>query len=319
MSTPLLFILTVLIWGSTFLVIKMQLGEIAPAVSVVYRFGIGTLILFSWCAWHGKSLHMRWRRQPWLILQGFFNFGLTYICTYEAEGYLVSALVAVLFALMIFWNAVGARIFFGTRLSLSTLCAAALSISGVLLLFSHSLAQSWHAIGAADGQHFLAGLGLAIAATLSASAGNMVATHVGRAYRNDVFVTTSWAMFWGMASVSVWVLVTGKTWQIPASPLYWTSMVYLALFGSVIAFTAYFTLINRIGPGKAAYTGIMTPVVSVLLSMRFEGYQPGKIGFAGMALCLMGVLWAIRGKSDATDTAARIATADLHPATGDHA
>lgn len=319
MPTSLLFLATILIWGSTFLVITLQLGEVASAVSVVYRFGMGTLILFVWCAWRGERLWIGWRRQPWLIMQGLLNFGITYVCTYEAEGYLVSALVAVLFALMVFWNALGARLFFATRLTWHTLCAAVLSICGVMLLFSHSLAQAWQAIDGPGGKGFLLGVGLALVATLSASAGNMVAVRIGREHDNNVFVTTAWAMMWGMLSVALWAVVTGQTWHLPVRPVYWVSMSYLALFGSVIAFTAYFTLINRIGPGKAAYTGVMTPVVSVLLSMRFEGYQPGAIGFFGMALCLTGVLWAIWGKTALTGKAAVATAADLNPATGDHA
>ncbi len=151
----------------------------------------------------------------------------------------------------------------------------------------------------------------------------MVAVRVGEQADNNVFVTTAWAMLWGTISVAIWALATGQSWQAPWSPVYWGAMLYLALCGSVIAFTAYFTLINRIGPGKASYIGVMTPVVSVLLSMRFEGYRPGPVGFLGMALCLAGVVWAIRGKDIPADTPAEtvvlLSPADLNPATGDHA
>ena len=318
MPTSLLFVATVLIWGSTFLVITLQLGEVAPAVSVVYRFGMGTLILFSWCAWRGERLWIDLRCQPLLMMQGLLTFGLTYVCTYEAQGYLISALVAVLFALMVFWNALGARLFFATSVTWHVVCAAALSICGVVLLFSHSLVQAWHTAEGPGGNGFLLGLVLAVVATLASSGGNMVAVRTGREHDNSVFVTTAWAMFWGMLSVAIWALITGQTWHLPVRPVYWISMLYLALFGSVIAFTAYFTLINRIGPGKAAYTGVMTPVVSVLLSMRFEGYQPGAIGFLGMALCLAGVLWAVRGKVSVVCKAAATTPADLNPTTGEH-
>ena len=349
LPTPLLFIAAVLIWGSTFLVITFQLGEVAPAVSVVYRFGLGALILFGWCLVRRERLWISWRHQGWLMLQGLLNFGLSYVCTYEAEGYLVSALVAVMFALMVFWNAIGARLIFKTALTWQTLCAAAISIGGVVMLFSHSLQEVWLSLGLADSGagvgasagtiaattgivanpapgngHFLLGLGLALAATLSASVGSMVAVKVGRDHDNNVLVTTAWAMLWGMLSVTLWALVTGQPWTLPSTPVYWISMLYLASCGSVIAFTAYFTLINRIGPGKAAYTGVMTPVVSVLLSMRFESYQPGAIGVLGMALCLTGVVWAVRSKgnepgADTVQPGAAMRPCDLHPATGDHA
>ncbi len=299
MPTPLLFLAAVLIWGSTFLVITFQLGDVAPAISVFLRFALGSAMLFAWCLARHETIWITWRRQPWLMLQGLLNFGLSYVCTYHAENYLVSALVAVLFALMVFWNALGARLCFGTRLGWHTLCAAAVAMCGVVMLFSQALTDAWHAAGSQAGGNagFLLGLLLAVVATLSSSAGNMVAVMVGRKHDNNVFVTTAWAMGWGALSVGIYALATGQSWHLPASPVYWSAMLYLALCGSVIAFTCYFTLINRIGPGKAAYTGVLTPVVSVLLSMRFEHYQPGAVGFAGMALCLAGVVWAISGKS----------------------
>ncbi|GAC1406326.1 MAG: EamA family transporter [Burkholderiaceae bacterium] len=321
MPTPLLFLCTVFIWGSTFLVITFQLGEVAPAVSVVLRFGIGAFILFGWCLARGDRLLIGWRRQPWLVIQGMLNFGLSYVCTYQAEAYLVSALVAVLFALMVFWNAVGAHFFFGTALTGRILCAALLSICGVALLFWSSLVQTWQAIDAPAGNNgrvVLLGLTLAVISTLSASAGNMVAARVGRQPGSNVFVTTGWAMFYGMVSVALWAIMTGRSWQVPSQPIYWISMFYLSLCGSVFAFTAYFTLINRIGPGKAAYTGVLTPVVSVLLSMRFEGYRPGTFGFLGMALCLIGVFWAIRGNTRYVAARTAPLSAEFSPATGDH-
>jgi drug/metabolite transporter (DMT)-like permease len=104
MSSPLLFIIACLIWGSTFFAITLQLGEVPPAVSVVYRFALASAVLFAWCAVRGDRLLLPWRTQRWLMLQGCATFAVSYICTYTSEQYLVSGLVAVLFALMVFWN-----------------------------------------------------------------------------------------------------------------------------------------------------------------------------------------------------------------------
>jgi len=300
MPTSLLFILSVLIWGSTFLVITVQLGEVAPAVSVVYRFGLGCILLFAWCALRKQQIWIEWQRQPLLMLQGVLNFGLAYVCTYIAEGYLVSALVAVLFSLVIFWNAIGARLCFGTRITWQMVSATVLSMSGMVLLFSEPLAAAWHAIttGSTAGDKLLVGLAFALAATIFSSAGNMVSVKVGRMHQNNVCVTTAWAMLWGTLFVALLVAVTGQKWALPSTPAYWVAMLYLALFGSVLAFSAYFVLINRIGPAKASMVGVLIPVVSVLLSMRFEHYQPGMSGFFGMVLCLAGVVLVIRGQSN---------------------
>jgi len=296
MPTSVLFMSSILIWGSTFLVITVQLGDVTPAVSVVYRFGIGSAMLFAWCAWRGERLWIEWRCQPLLMLQGVLNFGLAYVCTYIAEGYLVSALVAVLFSLVIFWNAIGARLCFGTRITWQMLSAAALSMLGMLMLFSQPLAQAWQATvaGIAGGDQLFVGLAFALAATLFSSAGNLVAVKVGRKHHGNIFVTTAWAMLWGTFSVTIVAIITGQEWVLPSAPAYWLAMLYLALFGSVIAFNAYFILINRIGPGKASMIGVLIPVVSVLLSMCFEEYQPGAVGFFGMVFCLTGVMVALK-------------------------
>src|SRR4051812_23167060 len=123
MSSPLLFAIASLIWGSTFWAITLQLGEVPTAVSVVYRFGLASATLFAWCLLRGDRLLLPLRTQRWTLLQGMLTFGLSYVCTYGSEQYLVSALVAVLFALMVFWNPIFSRFAFGTPISWRTWAA----------------------------------------------------------------------------------------------------------------------------------------------------------------------------------------------------
>ena len=79
MSSPLLFAIASLIWGSTFWAITLQLGDVPPAVSVAYRFGIAAAVLFAWCLLRGDRLRLPWRTQRWLMLQGFLTFCLSYL------------------------------------------------------------------------------------------------------------------------------------------------------------------------------------------------------------------------------------------------
>lgn len=104
-------------------------------------------------------------------------------------------------------------------------------------------------------------------------------------------------MLWGCVLVAVWALVSGQPWRLPSKPRYWMGLFYLAIFGSVIAFAAYFTLIDRIGAQKAVYIGVVTPVISVLLSIQLEHYHPGLIEWTGMILCLSSVAWALKSPS----------------------
>jgi drug/metabolite transporter (DMT)-like permease len=305
MPSPFLFLLASLIWGSTFWAITLQLGQVPPAVSVVYRFALAAAALFAFCLLRGDRLRLPWKTQRWLMVQGFLTFGLSYVCTYNAEQYLVSALVAVLFALMVFWTPICARIMFGTPIVWRVWAAGGVAVAGVGLLFSRSIGAAIHDIVAGGKGHFLLGLALAVTATIASSAGNVVVGKV-RAESTNVFLTTAWSMSWGTALVLVLVLATGQPLLLPPAPAYWMGLLYLSMFGSVIAFIAYFTLINRIGPQKAVYVGVTSPVISVLLSIKLEDYRPGPLEFFGMLLCLASVVWAVRGPGTRAPAAATI-------------
>lgn len=293
MSSPVLFAIASLIWGSTFWAITLQLGNIAPAVSVTYRFALASAALFAWCALRGDRLALPWRAQRWSMLQGFFTFGLSYVCTYHSEQYVVSALVAVLFALMVFWNPICSRIAFGTPITWRMWAAGAVAMAGVTLLFYPSISASWKSIASGGNGLFLLGVVLATVATISGSIGNMVVVKV-REQSSNLQLTMAWSMFWGSAMVAVWALVTGESFTMPSGARYWMGLVYLSLFGSVIAFNAYFTLINRIGSSKAVYIGVVTPVISVLMSIQLEHYAPGPGEWLGMILCLSSVAWMMK-------------------------
>lgn len=295
MPSSLLFIVASLIWGSTFYAITQQLGEVAPAVSVVYRFALAALCLFVWCAVRGDRLLLSWRTQAWLMLQGFCTFALSYVCTYSSEQYVVSALVAVLFALMVIWSPLLEHVFYKKPLNWRIWGAAFISIAGVVLLFFPALRENWQETHSGHQTNFLLGLGLALAATLASTFGNLVVVQV-RKSSDNVLLTMAWAMTWGSLLVAAYVSVTGQVWHVPSSTSYWISLLYLSVFGSVIAFACYFTLIHRIGAQKTVFIGVITPIISVLLSIKLENYQPGTIEWLGMLLCLGGVVWALRGK-----------------------
>ncbi|MQA40455.1 DMT family transporter [Rugamonas aquatica] len=308
MPSPLLFIAACLIWGSTFFAITLQLGEVAPAVSVVYRFALSSAVLFAWCLARGDKLLMPWRAQRWMFLQGAASFCVSYICTYSSEQYLVSGLVAVLFALMVFWTPILNRIAFGTPLSWRTWSAGAVAIGGVVLLFSRSISGAWSDILSGGNGHFLLGLALALSATIASTVGNALVVKV-REQSSNVLLTMAWSMMWGTLLVALWVLVSGQRFTMPAGLPYWGGLLYLSLFGSVIAFAAYFTLIHRIGSQKAVYIGVVTPVISVLLSIQLEHFRPGPLEWAGMILCLSSVAWALQTDTPKTTTTESIVEA----------
>ncbi|KQV32783.1 DMT family transporter [Massilia sp. Root335] len=293
MPSYALFTIASLIWGSTFFAITLELGEVPPAVSVVYRFALASLALFAFCLLRGDKLRLRWRVQRWALLQGFFTFCVSYVCTYNAEQYVVSALVAVLFALMVFWTPICARIAFGTPIPGRTWGAGAAAVAGVTLLFWHAIGNALRELHQGGQGHFIFGLLLGIAASIASSAGSIVVGKV-REESSNLVLTTGWSMFWGTCMVAAWCLATGQAFIIPRTASYVLGLLHLSIFGSVVAFICYFTLINRIGSNKAVYIGVITPVISVLLSIKLEHYRPGLTEWLGMAVCLGSVAWALR-------------------------
>src|SRR5690242_17711529 len=261
-----LFLAATLIWGSTWLAIKYQLGVVAPEVSVAYRFALAAAMLAAWCLVTRRPLRFPAREHAFIALQGALLFGLNYVGVYWAEQYATSGLVAVLFSTIVFMNPIGARLAFGTPLGARMLFAAALGVIGVALLFLPELAQARAGGDAALGIVF--GLG----ATAIASAGNLTAVRNQQA-GIPVLQGTAWAMFYGAIVAAASAVLHGVAWNFDPRAGYVLSLLYLAAFGSVIAFCAYLTLMQKVGPARSSYVGIAVPVVALAISTLFEGYR----------------------------------------------
>ncbi len=287
MDNVALYLATTLIWGSTWLAIKFQLGLVPPIVSVVWRFALAALLLLLYSLGRGKSLRFSLRDQAWIALQGVLMFGLNYIGVYLSEQYLTSGLVAVVFSLVVFLNALGMRVFFRLPIRGGAVLAATLSVSGVALIFGRDLLT----ISSSGGE--LRGLLLALAATVSASLGNMVAT---RNYRRrlPIMQLNAWSMLYGALFVAGIALLSGERLQFDTSWRYLASLLYLSLFGSALAFGAYLTLMGRIGADRAAYTAVAIPIVALLLSTAFEDLRWRPETFSGVAACVGGIALALR-------------------------
>jgi len=274
-----LFALASLIWGSTWLAITFQLGVVAPEASVVYRFALAAGMLALWCLATGQSLRFPLRQHAWFAAQGTLLFGLNYLCVYWAEVYIASGLVAVLFSLIVFLNLVGVRIFFGTPISARTLLGAALGVTGVVLLF-------WREFGHGQGDAFL-GIAFGLGATVLASGGNLLAVRSQRR-RIPLLPGVAWGMAYGALAIAIVAAIQRTSWGFDLRAGYVLSLLYLAAFGSVIAFGAYLTLLGKIGAARAGYVGVAVPVVALPFSSVFEHYQWTPTSLAGVALCAAG-------------------------------
>lgn len=288
-----LYLASVLIWGSTWLAITFQLGRVPAEVSVAYRFALASGMLFAWCAVRRLRLAYSVSEHGWMALQGGLLFGVNYVLVYLAEEQIASGLVALIFSTMVFWNIAATRVFLGTKVVRSAVGAALLGVSGVGLVVWPELENG----GGGRGSVVL-GVGLALVSTVSASLGNIVAARNQRAGL-PVMQANAWGMLYGAASVAAYAVAAGRAWAFEMTPAYVGSLAYLALFGSVIAFGAYLTLVGRIGADRAGYVGAMVPVVAVVLSTAFEGMVWHVATVGGIGLVVAGNVSVLRGRARA--------------------
>jgi drug/metabolite transporter (DMT)-like permease len=291
-SALVLFALSTFIWGTTWLAIKFQLGVVAPEVSVGWRFLLAAALLLGWSLARRLPLAFTARDHGAFALLGLLLFGVNYVLVYLAESHLTSGLVAVLFAFLVFWNLAGARLFFGTPAPRAVLAGAVLGVAGVGLLF-------WPELASVRGEAGVAlGVAYAIGGTLVASAGNLWSQRVFGQGR-PVVQGTGFAMGYAAVAVLAWCAARGLPFAFDARWPYVLSLVYLSLFGSVVAFVAYLTLLQRIGAGRAGYTAAVIPLVAMLASTLFEGYHWTAGAAVGMALVLLGTVLVLRAKEKA--------------------
>lgn len=281
MSNTFLYIVTVLIWGSTWLAIEYQLGVVEPEVSIVYRYLLASGVLFIWCKIRGLSLSFKVKDHLYFVFLGLLLFCLNYIFAYRAQIHITSALAAIAFSTMLWINIILSRVVFGTRATGRVLVGAVLGIVGIVILFAPQIG----AVSLSDSVFF--GSLLALAGAVTASCGNMV-SQAAQKRSLPVMETNTWSMFYGAVLTFIIALASGHAFNFDATFTYIASLTYLAVFGSVIAFGAYLTLLGRIGAHRAGYATVMFPVVALLLSIAFEGLRLDLAIVIGATLVLLG-------------------------------
>ncbi|MGB2895773.1 MAG: DMT family transporter [Anaerolineales bacterium] len=294
MPNALLYLITVIIWGSTWLVIKLQLGIVSPALSIAYRFTLAAGLLWLYVALRRLPMRFSRRQHAFMALQGFFLFSLNYILVYLAEGYLTSGLVAIIFSGIVITNALLSAILLKDPIRPRVILGGLIGLFGLVFIFWPELRSFDLSSGKA------LGLSLAVCATLSASLGNIVAARNQRSGL-PVLQSNTLGMTYGTGFTILLVLFQGTELAFDPSAPYILSLAYLALFGSVIAFGAYLTLLGRIGPDRAAYVTILYQIVALALSTIFEDLIWNLQGVFGVLLILAGNVIALSKISTRTE------------------
>ncbi|MES2819662.1 MAG: EamA family transporter [Pseudomonadota bacterium] len=282
-----LYLLTVLIWGTTWIAIKLQLEVVAIPASIAYRFALAAVVLFAFLLLSGRLQKVDRRGQLICLVQGVCLFCINFMCFYTASQWIPSGLIAVVFSTATLWNALNARLFLGQRIAANVLGGGALGLAGLGLLF-------WPELGGHEAsRETLMGLGLALFGTLCFSAGNMLSSLQQKAGLRPL-TTNAWGMLYGALMLAGYCLLSGTPlgfeWSVP----YVGSLLYLAIPGSVIGFTAYLTLVGRMGPERAAYCTVLFPVVALNISAFVEGYQWTAPALIGLVLVMLGNVLVFR-------------------------
>ncbi len=289
MSNTLLYVVTVLIWGTTWFAIEFQLGTVAPEVSIVYRYAGASMLLFAWSRYRGLNIRFRLQDHARFVLLGVLLFGVNYVLAYRAQIYITSALTAIAFSTMVWLNLINARVFFGVRAGRRVLFGALLGGAGIITLFAPQVGE----FALTDAVFY--GSLLAVGGALLASFGNMVSQSAQK--RNlPVIQSNAWGMLYGTIITAAIAANEGYSFSFDWSVAYVTSLAYLTLFGSIFAFGAYLTLLGRIGAHKAGYAMVMFPVVALTISVVFEGLQIDAPLIVGTLLVLAGNLFVLKSE-----------------------
>ncbi len=287
----ILFLIPTFIWGSTWYIIKFQIGDTDPLFSVGYRFVIASIILLLYSKITKLNLRFSLRDHLFIALQGACLFGINYWFVYMAEEHLTSGLVAVIFSGLIFMNVFLNAVILKAPVRKSVILGGAIGAVGIILIFKDELTGF-----SLSDQNFVAFL-LALGSVVLASTGNILSAF-NQKQKIPVIQTNAFGMLYGSVLVMSIGLLTGKNFSIDMNFSYISSLMYLSVFGSIIAFTTYLNLLGKIGPDKSGYISLVMPLIALFISTLLEGYQWTSYGFVGLLFILSGIFLALQRKNN---------------------
>jgi len=284
------FILVTLIWSSTWIVIRDQIGAVPASWSVCYRFLLAGIAMAAFAKMRGVSLRIGGAGILFAALLGTAQFVLNFNFVYRAEQHLTSGVVAVIYAMLLIPNSVLAYLAFRQPVTRSFLAGSAVAMAGIVMMLVHE----YRAADVAPDK-VLIGAAFSIVGLLSASAANiMQGMEIAR--RLPMVAVLAWAMLIGAGVDAVFAWMTVGPPVIEPRIGYLAGIAYLGIAGSVVTFPLYYRLIQRVGAGRAAYTGVMIPVLAMLISTLVEGYRWTGFAAPGAALAVVGKVIALRAK-----------------------
>ena len=289
MNNFILFGITLFCWSPTWYVIKFQLGYVDPLVSVFYRFLTASILIFIYLLIKKKNLIFSINHHIWFLFFGVCLYSINYVFFYLSNTYLISAFPAVVFSTVVIMNILGETFYFKKKPSIKTLIGATIGMFGIIIIFNDEIFN----FNLNNGAHI--GLLLALLGTFSASTGNMV---YQRNLNNDfpLMETLAYAMLYGSFVTFLITQIKGTELLFEYSFSYIASLAYLSIVGSIFAFIFYLRLIEKVGPGRAGYVGVVMPVLALLISTIFENLEWQIDLILGLPILIIGAVLVINQK-----------------------
>ncbi|MFL5316578.1 MAG: DMT family transporter [Microvirga sp.] len=281
-----LYAVTVFVWGTSWIALKGQLGEVSPEVSTLWRFLLAAPLMWLWALARGDALAYPAADHRRFAAAGALMFSSNFVLFLYGGQYLPSGLLAVVFSLVSILNLLLGAAFLGQPIVPRVALGGMLGAAGIALLYSPQIAGGFE-------RGALLGLAFCLAGTLSFCAGNLVSTAIQRR-GVPLLAATAWGMTYGVAALAAIVLVRGQPLIVEWTPRYLGATLYLALFASVVAFASYLTLLRRIGAARAGYATVLFPIVALAVSTLVEGYRWTLAAILGAALALAGNVLVLR-------------------------
>ncbi|MGE5562347.1 MAG: DMT family transporter [Bacillota bacterium] len=285
------FIIFTAIWGSTWIVIRGQLGIVPPQWSVTYRFILAAAAMAAVAAWKGQSLRIGSKGAVAAIFLGFTQFCVNFNAVYLAERHITSGVVATVFALLLIPSSLLAWAFLGQRPTARFAWSSAVAVAGIALLFVHELQEH-----GASARQIAAGIGLTFVGMLGASAANVMQARP-EIRRFPLLSMIAWSMAAGAVIDGAIAFAVSGPPVLDPGLTYWAGLLYLSLAASVLTFSLYYPVVRKIGPAKAAYSSVIVPIIAMGFSTWLEHYRWTPLAVAGALLALGGMAGALtRGR-----------------------
>ena len=289
MNNLFLFVATLFCWSPTWYLIKFQLGYVDPLVSVFYRFVTASLIIFIYLAIKRRNLKFSFNHHIWFLFFGTCLYSINYVFFYTSNTYLISAFPAIVFSTVVIMNILGEWFYFKKKPTIKTLLGATIGMIGIIIIFNNEIFN----FSLSNGAHI--GLFLALLGTFCASTGNMI--HQKNLNNNFPLIQTiAFAMLYGSLVTLLITQLNNTELLFEFTFRYIASLAYLSVFGSIFAFIFYLKLLEKVGPGRAGYIGVVMPVIALLISTIFENLEWEPDLIMGLPVLIIGAVLVINQK-----------------------